>query len=216
MRSLFCLLLLFLQAPHAWSTPQFPDKIIYGGKAYNLNSNPLEPYFQIYPDRRPKGGTISTALWRGYVATFEIVDSQLVVKDIQIQSFQDSAGHSYRRWKSVMLEVFPGQTNVPLKWWSGLLVLPHGKLINYVHMGYGSTYKKYILLAIDKGHFTTEKRFNHKAYEKFKDRQFQVFKGTQDYRDLVEKLKKEGSSQEFIDLFLKDFVTSYTSKFLAE
>src|SRR5690554_7604266 len=55
-------------------TAQYPDKIKFKGKEYNLNSNPLEPYFEKYPDKRPKGGIMSTALWRGYVAHFEIID----------------------------------------------------------------------------------------------------------------------------------------------
>lgn len=185
MRYTFLLLVLILQASYAWSTAQFPDKIIYAGETYNLNSNPLEAFFEAHPDRRPKGGIQSTALWRGYVATFEIKDSQLVVKDIEILSIADSAGQAYHHWTSVMQQVFPGQKGVPLEDWTGLLVLPYGKLVRYVHMGYGSTYQHYILLAIDKGHFTKEKRLDYKAYENFKERQFQAFRQTQDYHDLV-------------------------------
>ena len=68
-----------------YATAQYPDKIIFNGKEYSLHSNPLETYFEKNPDKRPKGGVISTALWRGYVATFEVRGSQLFVKDIQIE-----------------------------------------------------------------------------------------------------------------------------------
>ena len=57
---------------NAFATAQYPDKIIYNGKEYDLHSNPLEEYFQKNPDKKPKATMISTALWRGYVATFEI------------------------------------------------------------------------------------------------------------------------------------------------
>ena len=67
------------------ATAQYPDKIIFNGTEYNLDSNPLESYFEINLDKRPKGDLKSTALWRGYRATFEMRDSQLFVKDIQIQ-----------------------------------------------------------------------------------------------------------------------------------
>lgn len=68
-----------------FATAQFPDKINYNGKEYNLNSNPLEVYFEKNPNKRPKSEVRSSALWRGYVATFEIIDNQLFLKDIEIQ-----------------------------------------------------------------------------------------------------------------------------------
>ncbi|MDI9312194.1 MAG: hypothetical protein QM535_18410 [Limnohabitans sp.] len=200
-----------------FATAQYPDRILFDGKEYNLHSNPLESYFEKNPDKRPKGGVMSTALWRGYVATFEVRDSQLFVKDIQIQYWDttDKKNHD-TKWKSVMTEVFPDQKNAKVDWLSGLLVLPFGKLVNYVHMGYGSTYEKYFLLEIDKGSYIKSKQFDYKEYENFKDKQFSAYKKTDEYKETKAKLKKEGSSDEFIDSFLRSFVTQYTSKILTD
>jgi hypothetical protein len=217
MRKILIIILNLLIGLKVFATTQYPDKIIYNGKGYNLHSNPLEAYFEKNPDKRPQGGIISTALWRGYVATFEIKDNQLYLKDIEIQYQDTTSKESYNyKWKSVINEVFPKQKEIKIDWLTGLLVIPHGKLVNYVHMGYGSTYKNYILLEIDKGDLKKELNFKYKEYEKFKERQFQVFKQTEEYKKIKTDLQKDGSTDEFIDSFLKSWVTEYTSKILTD
>ena len=198
-----------------FATAQYPDKIFYDGKEYSLHTNPLESYFEKNPDKRPKGGIMSSALWRGYVATFEMRDSQLFVKDIQVQYWDTTDKNNYdTKSKTVMTEVFPDKKNVKVDWLSGLLVLPFGKLVNYVHMGYGSTYENYFLLEIDKGNFIKSKQFDYKNYEIFKDKQFLAYKKTEAYKETKATLKKDGSTDEFIDSFLRSFVTEYTSRIL--
>lgn len=90
------------------------------------------------------------------------------------------------------------------------------KLVDYVHMGYGSTYKNYMLLEIDQGNLMKGKRFEYKGYERFKERQFQAFKKTEGYKKIKADLRKDGSTEEFIDSFLQNFVIEYTSKILTE
>jgi hypothetical protein len=80
------------------------------------------------------------------VATFEVKNNELYVKDIEIEIRDTTVKSFATKWKSVLNEVFPSQSDIKVDCLTGLLVLPHGKLVNYVHMGYGSTYKRYILL----------------------------------------------------------------------
>jgi hypothetical protein len=217
MKLLLIVAVMLLLSLEVCATAQFPDRIIYNGKEYALNSNPLEEYFEKNPEKRPKRGIMSTALWRGYVATFEILESQLFLKDVEIEVRDSTSGKSYKtKWESVMKEVFPNQSQIKVEWLTGLLVIPHGKLVNYVHMGYGSTYEKYILLEIENGSLKNEKNFKYKNYEKFKDKQFEAFKQTEEYRQLKVSLKKDGSTDESIDSFLRSFVIKYTTKILVE
>lgn len=217
MKFLFTTVLSLLFCLTTYATAQYPDKINFNGKEYSLHSNPLEPYFEKNPSKRPKGGVMSKALWRGYVATFEVRDSQLFVKDIQIEYWDTTNKKSHdTKWKSVLTEVFGEQKNIKVDWLTGLLVLPYGKLVNYVHMGYGSTYEKYFLLEINKGDYVKSKQFDYKEYEKFKDKQFEAYKQTDEYKETKAKLKKDGSTDEFIDNFLRSFVTQYTSKILTD
>lgn len=217
MRFILTFALCLLWGVNVFATAQIPDNILYNGKEYSLHSNPLESFFEKHPDKKPVGGVMSTALWRGYVATFEVRDSQLFLKEINIQYRDTTAEDDYSyKSRNVIDEVFPNQANIKVVWMTGLIVIPHGKLVNYVHMGYGSTYKKYILLEINKGDLVQERRFDYKEYENFKARQFEAFKKTDSYKEIKKELQEDGSTDEFIDSFLRSFVVEYTSTILSD
>ena len=218
MRALSTLILLICFNLTVFGTAQTPDKIIYNGKEYRLHSNPMESYFEKYPDKRPQGEVRMTSLWRGYIATFEIKDNQLYLKDIEIEMSDPTEEKPYNtKWESVKNEIFPDQDIVKIDWLTGFLVLPEGKVVNYVHMGYASTYENYVLLEFENGNLKGEKQFGHEEYEKFKDKQFEAFKKTDEYRELKEDLKKKGgNSDKFVEDFLRIFVIEYSSKILVE
>ncbi|MCI5135552.1 MAG: hypothetical protein D3920_10875 [Candidatus Electrothrix sp. AW2] len=203
-----------LAASSAFATAQYPDKVVYEGKEYSLHTNPMEAYFTKHPDKKPKNGVMSTALWRGYVATFEFKTNSLVLKDIEIEIWNEAKDDT--SWKSVNDDVIPKGKDLVVDWFTGILVLPHGKLVNYVHMGYGSTYSNYILLEVKKGKLTGKRAYDHKKYEIFKEKQFQAFKKTEAYKKHAEELKKKEWSQDDIDSFLRSFVVKYSSEFLVE
>ena len=119
----------------AFATAQYPDKIVYEGKEYELHTNPMEAYFAKHPDKKPRNGIVSSALWRGYVATFEFKTNSLVLKDIQIQVLKDTEDRKYdTSWKSVRGDVVPKGEELPVDWFTGILVLPHGTRVKYVHL----------------------------------------------------------------------------------
>lgn len=198
-------------------TAQYPDKILFEGIEYDLNSNPLEAFFEKFPEKKPRGGMSSTALWRGYVAYFEIIDKQLFVTDIMIQVPDETPGKR-SKWISAFDQVFPAQEKVKIDWFTGILILPHGKLINYVHMGYASTYSKYWLLEIAGGDFKEARKYRNKDFLQFKQRQFAEFEKTEEYKKLYAELKEgDGAGDEnFLKSFIANFVINYTSKFLTE
>ena len=158
---------------------------------------------------------MSTALWRGYVATFAIVDSLLVVKDIEIEVANEKSKDRYStKWISAYDQVFPSPLR-KVDWYSGILILPYGKLLNYVHMGYASTYSKYWLLEVVDGELTESRKYNHKEFVAFKERQLNVFMKSEEYMELFNNLKNEGyEDDELIRSFIRDYVTNYTTTFL--
>ena len=83
-------------------------------------------------------------------------------------------------------------------------------------MGYGSTYENYILIEIEKGKSTKSKELNFKEYENLKEKQFEVYKKTDEYLERKKELKKDGWKQKDIDGFLRSFVNEYTEKLLVE
>jgi len=200
-----------------FGTAQIPDKIIFEGKTYRLHSNPLEIYFEKHSDQRPQGGIMSTALWRGYVATYTIENDELIVKDIEIQISEEVNGKYTYSWKSVIDEVFANMEDRKVTWYSGILILPHGRIKNYVHMGYGSIYSKYILLEVEQGNLKEHRKYKGREFVKFKDRQFEVYKQSDEYKETVaELLEDQNNSEEFIEGFLRVYVINYTTKFLDE
>ncbi|UUV20766.1 hypothetical protein [Paenimyroides aestuarii] len=214
MKIILVILLSVFSFAKVFATAQYPDRIVFNNKEYSLLTNPLEKYFEKNEDKRPKGGVMSTALWRGYVATFEIIENQLYVKDIKIQIWNEKSDDT--EWKSVINEVFPKTEDRKIDWFNGLLTLPYGELINYVHMGYGSTYENYIIIEIEKGKYIKSKDLNFKEYENLKEKQFEAYKKSNEYLERKKELKKDGWKQKDIDGFLRSFVTEYTEKLLIE
>jgi hypothetical protein len=198
-------------------TAQYPDLIKFDGIEYSLNTNPLEPYCEKNPDRRPQ--SYSTALWRGYIGHFEIIDSTLILTDIsQPRRVKDKDGKTKFKNISIKKRIFPEIDTMNIEWCSGILILPYGERIKYVHSGYASEYSNYILLEIKKGKFKRDKNYTHKEFLKFKERQFNEFKKTENYKKQFEDIKKNfpESDKKFIEGFLKDHIINYTSEFLTE
>lgn len=198
-------------------TAQYPDLIKFNGTEYSLNTNPLEPYFEQNPDKRPQW--FSTALYRGYIGHFEIIDSTLFMTDIsQPRRVKDKDGKTSFKNISIKKRIFPEIDTLKINWFSGILILPYGELVEYVHQGYASEYSDYYLLEINDGNFIKSKNFNRREFRKFKKRQFEAFKMTEEYKTQFGNLVKSypGSDEKFIESFLEDFIINYTSKFLID
>jgi hypothetical protein len=206
MLSVFVSLLSF----SAMATPQFSDRIIYKGTTeYGLISNPLEQYFELFPEKRLKpiefkhNGyveiSISSALHRGYIATFEIIDNQLYVKDIVMP-------HPGKEdYVSVIHRLFPDSESRKADWYSGFLLISYGELVRYTHMDYASLYESYKLLEIVNGELIFTESLDTEEYKKFRDRQFEIYKRTDEYN-----IRKEGlQGQVYSEEFLKEFVSDY-------
>lgn len=176
MRKLMTLMFLFCGLT-AFATIQTSDLIIYRGETYRLETNPLETYFEKYPDKRPMTGFKSSTLWRGYVATFEIVDNQLFVKDIKIMVADGASEGSAYKWRSVYQDIFPNQEGVKVDWLSEVLVTPVGKPIKDTRLslvGFAPNYKKYTLFVIDKGDLQKVETVRYKEYQSLKNEKFKA------------------------------------------
>jgi len=142
----FAALVLLLATP-AWPTAQIPERIVYEGTEGFLFTNPLETHFT-RDNPRPEFAAPHTACWRGYIASWEIREDTLYLKDIKAW-MRDRSG------KAAPVEfekIFPGKTK-PMKadWFTGTLRIPRGKPIQYVHMGYQTIYEYDVFLQIKAG-----------------------------------------------------------------
>ena len=198
-----------------FGTGQTGDVLRWKGKAYSLFSNPLERYLDTHPDVRPRGDVISTANWRGYVATWEVREQKLFLTNVEVEiARKDGAKDRLEtERRSVLESLFPGQHTVLAEWYTGHLIVPDGKLIRYVHMGYASLYKKYIAFRVERGTVVRQWTLDAASYSTFRAQQFARYKQTEAYRASVKDLQKEGDTLERIDAFLFDVaVEEYMSR----
>ena len=194
-----------------FATGQQGDILLLNGKRYSIFTNPLEPFLRNNPDKLPKSDVVSTSLWRGYVATWNVKNDRLMLVDVAILQSIAKPGERglSTELASVMARVFPGQKEVIASWFTGNIIVPDGKLVNYVHMGYASTYEKYILLRVEQGTVTRKWNADAAAFAKFREAQFAAFKKTEEYRKALAETAKEGSmdakqNEEFLREFYSE------------
>jgi len=116
-RYLVTILLSLMLAPLCFGTPQIPDNIYFQGKLFSIDRRlfPLEEYWSNeHPmPRRISGFPTSTALFRGYVATWELTN-KLYLKSLRTDA--------YPRGEQIPLnEAFPDTNGITVaNWFSGV------------------------------------------------------------------------------------------------
>jgi hypothetical protein len=124
-------------------TAQIGERLTYDGREVSMCTEPLGDYFA-FGGHNPEFEFTCTALWRGYVGTWEIVGDRLYLVGLT-GTLKDGA-------EATLESVFPGYPDrVFAHWYSGTLRIPEGKQLEYVHMGYASTYERDCFLMIEKG-----------------------------------------------------------------
>ncbi len=202
MRLLLAGLLLVL-AGAAGATAQVPDRIVIEGREYALNTNPLES--QLRDDFLPENVARSTANWRGYVAHWAIDGDRLLLRKVEVHLYDRENEPSSS--VDLLSGLFPDGAPVAATWYSGALIIPDGRLVDYVHMGYGSTYAHYRVYRIAQGRVVEALSMDADQFSAYRERKFQAFRQTAQYREAVADIRKESSdmSADDIDGFLRGF-----------
>ena len=133
-------------------TAQASEMLLHRGQELSLCETPLDDYLAS-SGRHIEFEAPSTDLWRGYVGTWEIINDRLYLVALD--------GHVMvnGRFTDVTLrDVFPQYPEgLFAHWYSGELRCPRGKLLNYVHGGYMSTYEEDLIIAVQNGIVTGER-----------------------------------------------------------
>gem|GEM_PF-3702972 len=88
----------------------------------------------------------NSGCWRGYVGTWEIKHNKFYLNDVS---------GDYRMLAGAPLFA---------EWFSGMIRIPVGKVLNKRHIGYVSIHEKDILIQIEHGHVTQRKVINNQHY----------------------------------------------------
>ena len=124
-------------------TAQIGEELHYEGRVVTMCTEPLGDYF-VFGGARPEFDFNCTALWRGYVGTWEIREGRLYL--VRLSGTLKDGGHAN------LATIFPGfPERVFAHWYTGALRIPEGKMIEYIHMGYASTYERDLMIQIEKG-----------------------------------------------------------------
>jgi hypothetical protein len=128
-------------------TAQLRETLEYNGCEYHLATEPLEPYLKKH---NINFYAWCTACCRGYTCKWAIEDDMLYLTDLY--GFISTDDNDDLKDMIVSLDyLFPGQDKVLADWFSGVLRLPHGEIIRYIHQGYDSIYEKELFLKIVNG-----------------------------------------------------------------
>lgn len=128
-------------------TAQIAEILIYEGNDLALCSQPLDDFFSLC-GMRLECTAPSSALWRGYIGTWEIIGERLYL--IRLEGTLKSGG------TFCMESLFPGFPDRAFAhWYSGTLRIPKEKLLKYVHREHASVYESDLFIDIEKGRLIT-------------------------------------------------------------
>jgi len=140
-------------------TAQAPERLLYKGENTSMSTEPLNQYLRNRDDIEFVSKT--TGCWRGYYGKWEIKDSKLYLVDLIAY---------IEGYKQVDLDyLFPKKKEVFANWFTGEVRIPTGEILEYVHMGYESTFEKDIILQFQDGVMSSEKEIDNR--EEFKKKQ---------------------------------------------
>lgn len=134
-------------------TAQCMDTIRFEAGNHGLCALPLDAYFEKNPGKRPSLVSPHTANWRGYEAAWALEDGRLYLVGFQGFTGERTLG---------LEDLFPGSGGrVFASWYTGELRIVIGECVQYVHMGFGSTYEKEAFVTIAGGVSQAVRRETH-------------------------------------------------------
>jgi hypothetical protein len=134
-------------------TAQIHERLILDGEETSMACCPALPEGHpriVEKDRRqgdddPSDSMLgSTACWRGYQGTWQIKEGRFYLLGLQGR---------YR---------LTGREPLFADWFSGVLRIPQGELLHYVHMGFASVYESEEHIAIERGIVTDTREIDNR------------------------------------------------------
>jgi hypothetical protein len=125
-------------------TAQFHERLNFDGEELSMTATPLGLVAgKLHKTIQLKQNC--TALWRGYVGSWELTDKKLYLVEISAELSEEDR---FCR----LDDFFPGYPDrVFAHWVNQTLTVPRGKQLKYIHMGFGSIYEYTLYLKIRRG-----------------------------------------------------------------
>lgn len=124
-------------------TAQATESLIYQGEQLPLCEEPLAGFFRLIGNKPPFEAP-HTALWRGYIGAWEIIEQRLYLT--ALRGWIDG---SQQVDLSFLFPEYPER--VFAHWVTGRLRATRGKRVRYVHAGFVSVYQQDVFFRFDDG-----------------------------------------------------------------
>ncbi len=141
-------------------TAQLHEELILDGQRLTMACTPdlpeqhtriIEtPHWQ--PEAEDDETITSTACWRGYLGTWEIRDERLYLLRLRGRL------------------AITGDEPLFAAWYSGILHVPRGELLRYVHMGFASVFEEELRITIEGGCVTDRTTIDNRGHSDEEDR----------------------------------------------
>ncbi len=157
MKYIFKILSTLLFPLTTYATGQVADILIFRADTMLLFSNPLEQYLDQKAERTLCAIDLkwtSTACYRGYQATWEVVNDSLFLLSVQRGCYSKVPEYFDLTEEFGYVRVFAG-------WFSGDVLAPKGTQIHYVHSGYDSFYERELILSFKQGRLIREIEYDN-------------------------------------------------------
>jgi hypothetical protein len=127
-------------------TAQASETLIYQGEELMMCETPLDIYLL---QKKIQFQYETTANWRGYDGTWEIKGTDKLGYRLYLVELSANIAYQNRVGLDYLFPEYPN--GVFAHWFSGEVRCPRGKLLNYVHGGYASTYEEDLFLNFNQG-----------------------------------------------------------------
>lgn len=157
-QALLAVVALVLTGP-VQATAQIPEEIVLDGQRQPLFSEPLQDYLKA-SGRGPQfvrllSNARCTGSWRNYRGSWEVRGKRLLLQGIVTSPCDE------KPIPVDLNELFPESPKpVPASWYTGTLVVPVGKVVECVHMGYETKFEGYLVMDVVNGEVVASRRMS--------------------------------------------------------
>lgn len=212
MRKHLFLLILFFQCYFTSATPQAPDKFIINGVKYDIIPPAvMGEYFQNNPKKRPKP-PFPTNLYRGFIATYEIKNNELLIIDISIinnsnqrKELKDSRISNFNWINNLYKRSIERRSTLPQEikadWFSGLLFI----IQEYLLWPHESSNGYFTVIEIENGNYLKSFVISNEQYKKYIDARSEIITKADLFQNIYERLNDGTMPEEILGYFMKAY-----------
>lgn len=206
------LLFLFIQGVDIYASFPILDRIMIGGIEYYIDESPMEGYFSKHPLKRPQIDIIMTNSYRGYFATFEMINNELWVVNIETLKqktyFDKYLGNiPMDEWESIITDISGGKNRKKVNWYNGLLSLSPIYERN----------ENCRIIEIKNGNIVLECYLDQEQFYKYRNAKYtmeisSIIGGPLYYKGLYNKLNDGTMPEELLNYLIRNTVNNKDSK----